>query len=101
MSSDGDCGGGSRDGIVGSLVQRRPGGGAAVDSRTRDCRELSTVASPDLRRESGGGQEPANAGEPLSCHSTDSEAAASTQRMLSACESEGTCNKESLDISLL
>ena len=65
MSSDGYCGGGSRDGIVGSLVQRRPGGGAAVDSRTRDRRELSTVASPDLRRESGGGQEPANVGETL------------------------------------
>jgi hypothetical protein len=34
-------------------------------------------------------------------HSMDSEAAASTQRMLSACDSDGTCNKESLDISLL
>ncbi len=91
MSSDGDCGGGSRDGIVGSLVQRRPGGGAAVDSRTRDRRE--TVESSRRSRARTSAARAADVKSPPmpARHSSmDSEAAASTQRMLSACESEGT-----------
>ncbi len=97
MSINGDCGGCSRDGIavgvVGGLVQRRPRDSASATSASdwaaavarRSIAGLATVESSRRSRARSRAAEVESP--PMSArHSMDPEEAASTQRMLSACD---------------